>query len=746
MKAVSNVVFCASGSAVEHLLAKERVAGSIPVSRFFFLLNAVSWSYIGFMALFYIFVSLIGNIMKETFKKGFGKFKDVVKKTNDLPLWRWVLVCFLTALLLEFVLEILGRRSPISAVLFVIHSPLAFVYNIFLVFFTLLLGLLLKKRVFMVGFIAFLWLVMGTINFFVLGHRITPFSFIDFLMVSDVMSMLDVYFKTYQQFLIFFGIFAVITLLVFAFIKMPKIRGSVHYITTILICFAAFGVLYVMTVLSLKTDIISDDFSNLGTAYKDYGFAYCFSNSVIDVGIGKPQDYSAQRIGNIESDIEKTSVYKKQMKDKPDIIVIQLESFIDIERVEGVNVDRESIPNFRNFCNKYPSGYLTVPAIGAGTANTEFEILTGMNSKDFGAGEYPYKTILTEKPCESLAHILKSQGYGTHAIHNNRAKFYSRDEVYPNLGFDTFTSLEYMTHIERTETNWAKDSILVDEILKALDSTPEKDFVFTVSVQGHGKYPKEELKCDEHVVVTRDDEDPELTNQFGYFVNQCYEMDQMIRNLKNRLDKRRGNYILFLYGDHIPALEFSDGQFKEGEINQTEYVIINNMNLDIPDRDIYTYEFSDILLTSLGYDRGVMQKTHNRYITLLHQNEDYKGAQLNLEYDMLYGENYIYSYIDAYKRTDMKMGIDDITINAVTENADGSITVTGEYFTEFSKVLINGDRYDTTYVDENALLIEADSAPEELVDGVTEFKVAQIDKKKHLLTETDTFIYSKQGD
>ena len=71
---------------------------------------------------------------------------------------------------------------------------------------------------------------------------------------------------------------------------------------------------------------------------------------------------------------------KVDKKKYPDIIVIQLESFIDIGRVDGVNTDIESIPNFKEYEEKYPSGFLTVPAIGAGTANTEFEIVTGMKS------------------------------------------------------------------------------------------------------------------------------------------------------------------------------------------------------------------------------------------------------------------------------------------------------------------------------------------------------------------------------
>ena len=35
-----------------------------------------------------------------------------------------------------------------------------------------------------------------------------------------------------------------------------------------------------------------------------------------------------------------------------------------------------------------------VPSVGAGTANTEFEVLTGMNMRFFGPGEYPYKTVV----------------------------------------------------------------------------------------------------------------------------------------------------------------------------------------------------------------------------------------------------------------------------------------------------------------------------------------------------------------
>ena len=64
-----------------------------------------------------------------------------------------------------------------------------------------------------------------------------------------------------------------------------------------------------------------------------------------------------------------------------------------------------------------------------------------MSSRFFGPGEYPFQTCLKDQTVESVAYDLKENGYATHAIHNHRAAFYSRNEVYPNLGFDDFTAL-----------------------------------------------------------------------------------------------------------------------------------------------------------------------------------------------------------------------------------------------------------------------------------------------------------------
>ena len=125
-----------------------------------------------------------------------------------------------------------------------------------------------------------------------------------------------------------------------------------------------------------------------------------------------------------------------------------MESFFDVKDIKGVTFSEDPIPNFTALKQICPSGYLTVPFIGSGTANTEFEMLTGMNIDYFSPGEYPYIMALRNNVCESIPYLLKKRGYTSHTMHNNTGTFYSRNEVYPNLGFDTFIPLEYMYNVE----------------------------------------------------------------------------------------------------------------------------------------------------------------------------------------------------------------------------------------------------------------------------------------------------------
>lgn len=102
---------------------------------------------------------------------------------------------------------------------------------------------------------------------------------------------------------------------------------------------------------------------------------------------------------------------------EPNIIIVQLESFIDPLWIKTIDFSKDPIPNFRNIFDNYTSGLLTIPVLGGGTANSEFEVITGFSSNLFGVGEFPFNTLLSSDTSPSLAYYLKNLGYTSHALH-----------------------------------------------------------------------------------------------------------------------------------------------------------------------------------------------------------------------------------------------------------------------------------------------------------------------------------------
>ena len=485
---------------------------------------------------------------------------------------------------------------------------------------------------------------------------------------------------------------------------------------------------------NVSHNIISDDFANLGMAYQDYGFAYCFTNSIIDNGISKPDDYDESTMLHLKNELNSEEFDADESKKKtPNIVCVQLESFFDPNVVEGLTLSENPIPNFTKLKEKFPSGYFTMPALGAGTANSEFEVLTGIRSAYFGAGEYPYKTTVNKVPVEGMCSLLEKEGYHTFAMHNNKSSFYDRKDVYNEMGFERFISLEYMYNVQKTSTGWPKDQVLGDNIKNCLRSTEGSDFVFTISVQGHGKYPEELGACDEKIKVSYP-QDPVKENQLTYYVNQLHEMDQMIHDLITALDNTGEEYVLLLYGDHLPTITFDDDQLPHSQF-QTEYILVNNMNLDIPDEDIRASDISTKIFKALNLNMGYVQRAHCLYQD---NEEELDHAVTLLAYDMLFGDDYVYdgqSPVPEVGEKPMIMGLEEIGISRVSNEGDHAV-VRGRNFNEYSKVYDGEDQLETVYVDRNTLMVQDQT----LSDGAL-ITVKQVDDSGHVLSSSSDYTF-----
>jgi len=643
-----------------------------------------------------------------------------------------ITLCVVLAFVINFIIESVSRRSVTACLDYIAGSPMTFLYNTFLIYFTFSIAYLVKRRIFVYVMVSLFWLSTGITNGIILSYRITPFTVTDLSLLSSVMSIIPNYLKTYQIVLAAAAAVLIVVALVLVFIFMPKHKQKIDYRKSIAGVLALGLAMYGLTNLAISQHWVSTYFGNLNYAYRDYGFPYCFTNTWLNTGISAPRNYSSNLITGIFTEEELAGLISvpavnDSEERQPNVLFLQLESFFDPTLMENLRFSKDPVPNFRALEKEYSTGFLTVPAIGAGTANTEFEVLSGMRVRFFGPGEYPYKSILTEKTCETIAYSLKRAGYGTHAIHNHRGAFYGRNKVFPNMGFDTFTSLEYMNSVTKTPKNWAKDSVLIEEILAALRSTESEDLVYTISVQGHGQYP-----------TTKVLEDPEITmsgitvksdaNAFEYYLQQVHEMDKFIGDLVNALKKFDEPTVLVLFGDHLPGLAIKDADLVNKNIYQTQYVIWDNIGLEKVDQDLYAYQLGAEVLGQIGIHEGVMVKYHQDH----RDDIGYLANMKALQYDMLYGKGYIFGGKNPYEPTDMKMGVRQIKVDKIVEIGK-KYYIKGQNFTPFSKISIDGEVLDTIFLGPTVLGLLEEVEPED----VKRMKVSQVEKNKEILSTTE---------
>ena len=678
---------------------------------------------------------------------GFGAFCHRIHERCSGPLEKPIAFANRFSLVLHallswaiyFIMEAVSRHSAAEAWYFMTESTAVFAYNSFMIFMSFMLVYLVRRRIFMRLLISFFWLVLGIINGTILASRVTPFTGQDLHLITDALDIVGNYMSPVQLILKIGGVALGIIVLVLLWKYAPKYQGKLRYPVNIAGLAAVIGLFAGTTKLCLEQRVLSTYFGNIAFAYEDYGLPYCFFCSLLATGMDKPYDYSEDTIKAIVDRDEEVLAEEDNDSEKPNIIMLQLETFFDPTTVEFLEFSEDPIPNFRRLMEEYSSGAFKVPSVGAGTANTEFECITGMNLRYFGPGEYPYKTILKETTCESVAYNLKDAGYATHAIHNNKATFYSRADVFKNLGFDTYTSKEYMDVSNTTENGWLKDEVLIEHILDCLDSTARQDFIYTISVQGHGEYPTEKVLEDPAIRVTGA-ETEEKNNQWEYYVNQLHEMDQFIVDLIDALDAYGEDYVLVMYGDHLPTLGLTVEDVSNRYLFDTSYVIVDNIGLEKEDQTLCSYQIAAEVLDKVDIHTGTMMQFHQAR----RKTKWYLPDMELLQYDLLYGERYAYGMDgeSPYETVDMQMGIHQPEIRNVVA-LDEMTYVFGENFTTATKVYVDDEYQSTTFINDHVLQLKKTVLEEDALIAVKQLAPG---KARRVLSEGNTYSFRAQSE
>lgn len=691
----------------------------------------------------------IKNLKREDIKRHFQEKKERRRRILEerrsssrakkmQPVYKWMNrlslpLHFLLACVINFLIELISRLSFFEAWNYMVGTPLVFLYNAFLIFATFSIIYLVRRRVFARILLSVFWLFLGTCNGYLLTKRVTPFNAQDLKVLSDALELTGNYFNTFELIMIIIGVVALVVWVVSMWRRGGQFTGKMHRIIALGGVVVSFGACALLTDAAIDKRVISNYFGNIAFAYEDYGFPYCFSASLFNTGINEPAGYSEATMAEISNNGGLTKSETGRSEDElPNIIFVQLESFFDPTEVEWLRFSEDPIPNLRKLFNEYSSGYFKVPSVGAGTANTEFEVLTGMSMRFFGPGEYPYKTYAKTKVLESAASALTSLGYGAEALHNNGGNFYSRAQVFNNMGFDHYTSKEFMNILQMTPKGWATDDILVPNIMESMDTTEGQDFVFTISVQGHGDYPTEPTLENPEIIVSGV-EDEGKRNAWEYYVNEVYEMDKFVGQLIDEVESRNEPSVIVFYGDHLPTMDLESSDLKSKYLYNTNYVIWDNIGLEKKDGNIAAYQIMADVFERLDIHSGTVFNYHQQR----QSTKNYLADLELLQYDIMYGEQYVYEESGApITEGHMVMGVKDAEITEVVSQLDGSYSIYGSNFTKQSKVYINGEKQDTKFLNNTRLDLEES----ELNEGDT-VMVAQVGSSNTIFRTSKTYEY-----
>ena len=240
-----------------------------------------------------------------------------------------------------------------------------------------------------------------------------------------------------------------------------------------------------------------DDYT-LNTTYAEKGFYPKFISGIGYLHIEKPDGYTTGKVEEIVRRLEEEKPEKagEGTVTPRNIIVIMNESFADPEMLGEVKTDQEILPNLHalesgggTFVRK---GILHVPVFGGGTANTEYEVLTG-NSMQFLTPNVVSYEAYCHNPEYGLAMTLRDQGYTTVAIHPGWDNAWNRKQVFPMMGFERIIFKKDWEEDYDTLRGKVTDEEAYRKTEQIFEqkSADEKMFVFCVTIQNHGGYSAE---------------------------------------------------------------------------------------------------------------------------------------------------------------------------------------------------------------------------------------------------------------
>ncbi|WP_454777941.1 LTA synthase family protein [Georgenia muralis] len=271
----------------------------------------------------------------------------------------------------------------------------------------------------------------------------------------------------------------------------------------------------------------------------------------------RPEGYDAARMTEIAEKYRAVAAQTNTTRDpaalaETNVVIVLAETFTDPLNLDGVEVGLDPLPYTRSLMASTTSGTMLSSGFGGGTANVEFEVLTGMALHNFQAQVHtPFQALVPHRSeFPSFLWSLGAPDRATLAIHPYLASFYRRDDAYPVLGFERAEFRDDMTHTDTIDRDpHVSDAATFEELLDELRASDEPLLANVVTMQNHGPLSG---KYDDPVDVVGPIDDAR-TERLGNYVRGLAHSDDALAGLVADLEALDERTVVLLYGDHLPS-------------------------------------------------------------------------------------------------------------------------------------------------------------------------------------------------
>lgn len=400
-----------------------------------------------------------------------------------------------------------------------------------------------------------LFMILAFVNYYVYLFRENEFIFADIRSIGTGLSVAG----NYELELSERGWHVILASLLFFVI------ASVFRITfkraTILRLLSGLTAVWLCLAISTEIDGMNTETWEQKGSYKN-GYVLNFVLSARDSFVEAPEDYEVEDITKLEQQYaqKQENPLGDTLGKEPTIIVVMNESFADLRVIGEFETNEPLTPFLDSLYENTTKGYALSSVFGAKTPNSEWEFMTGGSMAFLPVGSVVYQQYLNDEP-SSMVSTLKNEGYTCVAMHPYYETGWSRNLVYPNLGFEESYFIEHFDQSQMIR-KYISDEEMYQKIIERYSNRKvnEKLFIMSISMQNHGGYTTDYDNFEEkYYKIGRSYTD---ANQYFSLIR---ESDDALRDFINYFSNVEEPVEIIFFGDHQPSLNRKFYQILNGK-------------------------------------------------------------------------------------------------------------------------------------------------------------------------------------